>query len=160
MSNGIVTADQQLVVSLLDYGAGNVRSVRNAIKQLGYSIRDISSPEDIAAAAVIVFPGVGSFGNAMDTLNAKGFTEPLKAYLAQDRPFFGICLGMQTLFEGSEESPAHAGLGLIAGTVQRFDSSKVSVPHIGWNGVLRHRRSHVLDALQADDTVYFVHSYR
>ena len=153
-------SSQPLVVSLLDYGAGNTRSVVNAIKRLGYAVSTIATAADIEAAAVIVYPGVGSFGNAMDTLNLRGWTQPLKAYLASDRPFFGICLGMQTLFEGSEESPAHAGLGLIPGTVAQFGSTKVSVPHIGWNGVRRHRTSPVLDALSEDDTVYFVHSYR
>lgn len=93
------------VVSLLDYGAGNVRSVRNAITSLGFDIKDITTAEDIDLATVIVFPGVGSFGNAMETLRRRGWVEPLKKYLRAGRPFFGICLGMQTLFEGSEESP-------------------------------------------------------
>ncbi|KAG5189412.1 imidazole glycerol phosphate synthase [Tribonema minus] len=154
-----MTADK-VTVSLLDYGAGNVRSVRNAITSLGYAIKDVATPGDIDAAEVIIFPGVGSFGNAMDTLEGKGYTEPLKAYLAANRPFFGICLGMQTLFESSEESPEHKGLGIIPGAVTQFDSSQVSVPHIGWNGAIQHRRSHVIDSLDKDDVVYFVHSYR
>jgi glutamine amidotransferase/cyclase len=86
-------------VSLLDYGAGNVRSVRNAVASLGYDLVDIKSPEDLKTAEVVIFPGVGSFGSAMDTLDSMGYTEPLKEYILANKPFFGICLGMQTLFE-------------------------------------------------------------
>jgi imidazole glycerol-phosphate synthase len=150
----------KVTVSLLDYGAGNVRSVRNAITSLGYSIKDVTCADDIASAEVIVFPGVGSFGSAIDTLQERGYMAPLKQYLADNRPYFGICLGMQTLFASSEESPEYTGLGVIPGAVTRFDSSKVTVPHIGWNGVMRHKQSHVADALVAEDVVYFVHSYR
>lgn len=92
-------------VSLLDYGAGNVRSLRNAIKCLGYDIEDINTAEEILAAKVIVFPGVGSFGQAMKSLQDRGWKEALKTYIHSNRPFFGICLGMQSLFEGSEETP-------------------------------------------------------
>ena len=125
-------------VSLLDYGAGNVRSVRNALQALGYPVVDIASAEAIAAAEILVFPGVGSFGEAMRVLDARGFTEPLKAYIAADRPFFGVCLGMQTLFESSEGSPGVAGLGVIPGAVRRFAPRPgFPVPHIGWNDVAR-----------------------
>lgn len=92
------------VVSLLDYGAGNVRSVRNAIRKLGYEIKDIVQPEDITNAEHLIFPGVGSFGAAMSLLEEKKFLAPLKAYLEADKPFFGICIGMQVLFEASTET--------------------------------------------------------
>jgi len=148
------------VVYLLDYGAGNVRSVRNAIIKLGYTIADITSPEQINDAPMIIFPGVGSFGSAMQTLAEKGFLAPLKEYLAQGRPYFGICLGMQTLFESSEETPGVEGLGIIPGVVQRFDSTQCAVPSIGWNGVLKHKDSEMVASLRENELVYFVHSFR
>ena len=122
-------------VTLLDYGAGNVRSVRNAIVRCGYDVIDVSSPEDVLAAEKLIFPGVGSFGYCMQRLRDSGFIEPLKQYIAEDRPLLGVCLGMQLLFEESEESPGVAGLGVIPGKVTRFDDALVeSVPHMGWNG--------------------------
>ncbi|CAB1109039.1 unnamed protein product [Ectocarpus sp. CCAP 1310/34] len=150
-----------VVVSLLDYGAGNVRSVRNAIKASGYATVDVLTPEDIEKAEVIVFPGVGSFGSAMETLNDKGFTGPLTEYIKQDRAFFGICLGMQTLFDGSEETPGLKGLGVIPGMVASFDPAKTAVPHIGWNGLCVKKEHPFVDAFDTDgDAVYFVHSFR
>ena len=149
-------------VSLLDYGAGNVRSLRNAIRALGYEIDDITTAAEITAASAIVFPGVGSFGQAMKSLRDKGWTEALRAYLLADRPFFGICLGMQSLFEGSEESPEEVGLGIIPGRVTKFipsSSSTVRVPQIGWNGLSPCKPSPLLESLHASDTVYFVHSF-
>lgn len=152
-------------VSLLDYGAGNVRSVRNAITTNGYEIEDITSPEQIDQAKVIIFPGVGSYGSAMKVLHEKGFYEPLKKYLSKhDRPFLGICLGMQTLFESSDEYSSDAdhaieGLGVIPGKVHKFDETKMAVPHIGWNGRIHHQESPVLKYVAPEEDVYFVHSY-
>lgn len=163
------TANDKFVVSLLDYGAGNVRSVRNAILHLGFTVQDISSPEHINSAAVLVFPGVGSFGNAIKTLNDRGLIDALRAYVAAGRPYFGICLGMQTLFEGSEESPGVAGLGVIPGTVRHFrsgmeetESSRLTVPHIGWNGLKYGGplASTLADGFNPEQKVYFVHSFR
>jgi imidazole glycerol-phosphate synthase len=146
-------------VSLLDYGAGNVRSVRNAITAAGYEIEDIVTPDQIESAACIVFPGVGSFETAMQVLMEKGFVEPLRQYLSgRDRPFLGICLGMQTLFESSAEGTL-PGLGVIPGPVIKFDETKQAVPHIGWNGRILHQDSPVLQHVGAEDETYFVHSY-
>mmetsp|Transcript_1784 Transcript_1784/g.2567 ORF Transcript_1784/g.2567 Transcript_1784/m.2567 type:complete len:573 (+) Transcript_1784:2-1720(+) len=156
---------KKLKVSLLDYGAGNVRSVRNAILANGYEIDDITSPSQIEDAKVIIFPGVGSYRSAMTVLREKGYIEPLKKYLSYgDRPYLGICLGMQTLFESSEESvegePPLPGLGIIPGHVIKFDESKISaVPHIGWNGRMHHQDSPVFQYVNKDEEVYFVHSY-
>ncbi|MBU0480924.1 MAG: imidazole glycerol phosphate synthase subunit HisF [Proteobacteria bacterium] len=147
------------MITLLDYGAGNVRSVRNAITTLGFEVRDASSPDDIRRAEKIVFPGVGSFGSAMDRLNEKGFIEPLLEFLKADKPFLGICLGLQTLFEGSDEAPGVRGLGIIAGQIGRFDEKLGSVPQIGWNGI-NIRKSSPLFKNFADEKLYFVHSYR
>jgi glutamine amidotransferase/cyclase len=151
-------------VSLLDYGAGNVRSVRNAILECGYEIEDITEPSQIAEAKAIVFPGVGSYGSAMKVLKEKGFDQPLREYLSgRDKPFLGICLGMQTLFESSDEhdegADAIPGLGVIPGKVIKFDETKMAVPHIGWNGRILHQESPVLKYVSPEEDVYFVHSY-
>jgi len=146
------------MISLLDYGAGNVRSLRNAIHALGYSLTEIERPEDILKAERLIFPGVGAFGAAMERLHRLGYVEPLEAYLAAGRPYLGICIGLQALFEGSEESPGVPGLGLIPGMVRRFDSSELSVPHMGWNGV-RVARPSPLFADYGGEKLYFVHSY-
>ena len=147
-------------VSLLDYGAGNVRSVRNAIRANGYEIEDITDPSQIDDAKVIIFPGVGAYGTAMKILHEKGYVEPLKKYLSDHkRPFLGICLGMQTLFESSEESNGVTGLGVIPGDVKKFDNTKMIVPHIGWNGRIHRQKSPVMKYVNDEDHVYFVHSY-
>lgn len=152
---------KKLKVSLLDYGAGNVRSVRNAIRANGYEIEDIVNPSQIESAEVIIFPGVGAFGTAMQKLEELGFTDALKKYLSDHkRPYLGICLGMQTLFESSEEGHGFKGLGVISGDVVKFDDTKMSVPHIGWNGRSVHQPdSPVLKYIEPDKEVYFVHSF-
>ncbi len=147
------------MITLLDYGAGNVRSVRNAIKRLGYEVQDVSCPADILKADKLVFPGVGSFGSAIHRLNELGYIEPLIKHLLADKPFLGICLGLQTLFEASEESLGVPGLGIIPGMVGRFTMPDLSVPQIGWNGVNRHQASGLFTGYQGEK-LYFVHSYR
>ncbi|KAG1710516.1 hypothetical protein DVH05_013242 [Phytophthora capsici] len=150
-------------VTVLDYGAGNVRSLKNAIRAAGHSVKDVSCAEDIRNAEVLIFPGVGNFRAAMEFLNASGYVEELKAYISANRRFMGICLGMQTLFEGSEECPELKGLGIIKGKVSRFPSEKVIVPHIGWNGITAWKHSALFASLpvQTEEAkVYFVHSFR
>jgi glutamine amidotransferase/cyclase len=147
------------MISFLDYGAGNVRSLRNAIHALGFSVTEIQRPSDILKAERLIFPGVGSFGAAMERLHRLDYVEPLKAYLAADRPYLGICIGLQALFEGSEESPGVPGLGLIPGMIRRFDSGGLSVPHMGWNGVRLARTSPLFTDYRGEK-LYFVHSYR
>ncbi|MGD8274491.1 MAG: imidazole glycerol phosphate synthase subunit HisF [Thiohalocapsa sp.] len=146
------------MISLLDYGAGNVRSLRNAVTRLGYEVVDVSSPDDILAAERLLFPGVGAFGAAMQRLRDQGFVEPLLDYLRADRPFLGICIGLQCLFEGSDESPGVPGLGVLSGQVTRFPADALAVPHMGWNGLRVRRDSELLAGLEAD-RFYFVHSY-
>ncbi|KAJ2770653.1 Histidine biosynthesis bifunctional protein hisB [Coemansia nantahalensis] len=150
---------------LLDYGAGNVRSLLNAVERLGHSIEYITSAADFDAADKIIFPGVGAFGYAMQALRDKGFAEPLRRFVASGRPLMGICVGMQVLFEGSDESPDEPGLGIFRGRVQRFDSATKAVPHIGWNAA---QTVHVAPvppaaaaapAIRDDARYYFVHSY-
>jgi imidazole glycerol-phosphate synthase len=146
------------MVTLLDYGAGNVRSVCNALECLGERVRIVNNPEDILSAEKLVFPGVGNFGSMMAILERKGYVAPLKTYLESDRPFFGICLGLQALFQWSEEAPGARGLGFLEGGVKRFDTLR-SVPHIGWNGLNAKMPSSLFAGLEGDEKFYFVHSY-
>lgn len=146
------------MITLLDYGAGNVRSVVNAIEALGETVRPVRRGDDIREADKLVFPGVGAFGSMMETLGQRGFIAPLKDYLAAGRPFLGICLGLQALFEESEEAPGVAGLGFLPGRVKRF-RTRLAVPHIGWNGLRAHQPSPIFNGLSGDEKVYFVHSY-
>ncbi|MFH1155295.1 MAG: imidazole glycerol phosphate synthase subunit HisF [Pseudomonadota bacterium] len=146
------------MITLLDYGAGNVRSVINAIEKLGETVKVAASGSDILAADKLIFPGVGSFGSMMTILNQKGFVEPLKAFIHSGKPFFGICLGMQALFDASEESPEVRGLGILPGTVDRFRID-LAVPHMGWNGISVKQPTILFNGLRGDEKFYFVHSY-
>jgi glutamine amidotransferase/cyclase len=141
--------------------AAAARLGRNAIARAGFEVVDVASPADLEVARILVFPGVGAFGSAVKFLDGHGYRAPLTAYLRSGRPFMGVCLGMQTLFESSEESPGAAGLGIIPGAVTLFPSSPtLSVPHIGWNGVSVHKPSPALAGVAPGAKVYFVHSYR
>ncbi|TPX44703.1 hypothetical protein SeMB42_g02349 [Synchytrium endobioticum] len=152
---------------LLDYGAGNVRSLLNGVRSLGVEIRPIETASDFGKADRILFPGVGHFGAAMQRLHARGFVDPLKAYIASGRPFMGICVGLQCLCLGSDEAPDIPGLGLVPAKVSKFDDSTKSVPHMGWNSVdiidQPADREDVYAALNNDgpdsSKYYFVHSY-
>ena len=155
------------MITLLDYGAGNVRSVRNAITRLGYTVRDVQSPEDILTAEKLIFPGVGSFGSVMQRLHRDGLVEPIIERIRAGKPFLGICVALQALFEGSEESPGVAGLSILPGQIKRFTgrnslnphAGPLSVPQIGWNGIVLHKESPILKDYH-DQKLYFVHSYR
>jgi glutamine amidotransferase/cyclase len=146
------------MITLLDYGAGNVRSVINALESLGERVEVVEKAEDISSAERLVFPGVGAFGSMMQILNEKRYVEPLRAYLRSDRPFLGICMGLQALFEGSEEAPGVEGLGFLAGSVARFRVD-LAVPQIGWNGIDIRQPSRIFNRLRGDEKLYFVHSY-
>lgn len=148
-----------MIITLLDYGAGNVRSVANAVEKLGGRIKPVTKPGDILDAEKILFPGVGNYENMIRILNEKKYIEPLREYLKADQPFLGICLGMQALFEGSEEDfSGNPSLGILKGRVTRF-STGLSVPHIGWNGINIKQDSPLLDQIDPDTKFYFVHSY-
>jgi imidazole glycerol-phosphate synthase len=146
------------MITLLDYGAGNVRSVINAIEKLGERVTIAATGKDIINAEKLLFPGVGSFGSMMSILREKQFVEPLMTYLAAERPFFGICLGMQALFEGSDEAPEEKGLCIMPGRVKRFEVD-LAVPHIGWNGIRVKQPTDLFYGLGGDEKFYFVHSY-
>jgi imidazole glycerol-phosphate synthase len=154
-----VSASSDREVYLLDYGAGNVRSVRNAITALGFEVRDVKTPADLSKANKLIFPGVGAYGSAMDILKQRGLIEPLKDYVLSDKPFLGVCLGLQLLFDGSEESGGVEGLGLIPGSVDKFRGEGLIVPHIGWNLTNTKKSSGLMDGMESE-RVYFVHSYR
>ena len=145
-------------ITLLDYGAGNVRSIRNAIRTLGYEIVDVTTPEDIVTAETLIFPGVGSFGSVMNSLQESHYIEPLQQRIRENKPFLGICVALQALFEGSEESPGVAGLGIIPGQIKRFPQNNLSVPQIGWNNLNLSKSSASLSGYD-NEKLYFVHSY-
>lgn len=146
------------MISLLDYGAGNVRSVVNALEKLGETVHIVSTGDDIRRADRLVFPGVGSFGAMMEILQEKQYISSLQEYLQSGKPFLGICLGLQVLFEKSEEAPGVAGLSIIHGEVRRFVVD-LAVPHIGWNGIKVKQSSRIFNGMEGDEKFYFVHSY-
>lgn len=147
------------MITLLDYGAGNVRSVINAVERLGGTLKLVKTAEDILSAEKLIFPGVGNYESMIQILNQKNYIEPLRQYLSADRPFFGICLGMQALFEGSEEAVSNKeSLGFFKGRVARFKTD-LAVPHMGWNGINIKQNSPLLDKIDPDARFYFVHSY-
>jgi len=147
-------------VTVIDYGAGNLLSVTNALRQLGADPRIAESPDAIADSDHLILPGVGAFGDCMAELDRRGFAGPIRDWIAADRPFLGICLGYQLLFEGSDESPGVPGLGIFPGRVVRFDSSTLKIPHMGWNSAVPVHPGHpVWAGLGPDPYFYFVHSY-
>lgn len=148
-------------VALVDYGAGNLRSVANALKALGLEPQLAGDPAGLAGATHLVLPGVGSFGDCMTQLAARGLVEPIRQWVLAGRPFLGICLGYQMLFDASEESPGVAGLGLVRGTVRRFVSKPgLKIPHMGWNSVVPRRPDEAHWAgLGTEPYFYYVHSY-
>jgi glutamine amidotransferase len=145
------------MVTIVDYGSGNLRSVQKAFERLGSEARITDDPEVVSHAARIVLPGVGAFGDAMRALHDRGLVEPLVAHLQADRPFFGICMGLQLLFETGLEGGRHAGLGVLPGEVVRFERpTGMKVPHMGWNTVAWRGP---WPPAAAADFYYFVHSY-
>ncbi len=145
-------------IALLDYGAGNVRSIRNAVRHLGFSFSEVTSREDIISADKLLFPGVGSFGLVMEQLRLRGYAEPLRERLLAGKPFLGICVALQVLYAGSEESPGVEGLGILPGQIRRFPSGENAVPQIGWNGITPVKSSSLFNGY-CGEKLYFVHSY-
>ena len=147
--------------ALIDYGAGNLRSVENALHALGTTLEIVSSPEDLIGADRVVLPGVGSFGDCMGELGKRGLIDPLRQWLADGRPYLGICLGYQILFESSEETPEVEGLCAVPGRVARFKKSPgIKIPHMGWNAAApTHPESGFWRDLGTAPYFYYVHSY-
>jgi glutamine amidotransferase len=153
------------MIAIVDYGMGNLRSVAKAIERMGGRARVISTPAELAAAPAVILPGVGAFGDAMEHLDRLGLVEPLRRKIAEDRPFLGICLGLQLLFQVSHEEGRYEGLGVLKGQVRRFDFSHLpadrdlAVPHMGWNTIQWERPCPLWEGLAQGSYVYFVHSY-
>ena len=146
------------MVALIDYGSGNVRSVFNALRQHGADVQLTADPAVIARAERVVLPGVGAFGDCVRGLEERGLWKIMQDALSDGRPFLGICVGYQMLFEESEESPGVRGFGFFRGKVRRFSTPGLKIPQIGWNSL--DLASHPLWAgLPANPYVYFVHSY-
>jgi imidazole glycerol-phosphate synthase subunit HisH len=148
-------------LGVLDYGAGNLRSVLNAFKAIDRPADLVRKPEDFDGIDALVFPGQGAFGDSVRILKQNELWEPLKAWLAAEKPYLGICLGYQLLFDGSEESPGVEGLGVARGVVRKFDpASGLKVPHMGWNQARwTDKAGRLLPGLPIPTHVYFVHSY-
>ena len=148
------------MVAIIDYDAGNIRSVEKAIRYLGKEVTVTSEPEEILAADRVILPGVGAFGDAMKRLHAMGLVEVIRQAADRGTPFLGICLGLQLLFEKSEESPGVAGLGLLRGEILRLpELPGLKVPHIGWNSLKYPNPGRLFRGIPEDSYVYFVHSY-
>ncbi len=148
------------MVAIIDYGAGNILSVQKALDHIGCENVVTSDAAVISAADGVVLPGVGSFGDAMDNLTRRGLRETVKEFAGSGKPFLGICLGLQVMFDTSEESPEAEGLSLLAGRVTRFPPDMgLKIPHIGWNSIAFDRRCPLFKGLPEEPYVYFVHSY-
>lgn len=145
------------MIAIIDYGAGNLRSVKKAFDFLNVQSQVVSSPNEASGAEKIVLPGVGAFGSAIDKLNDSGFFSWIKDWLEADRPFLGICLGMQLLFETSTESEGYRGLGAFAGRNLRFQQGKV--PQIGWNQVNKSNNSRLFSGIENNSFFYFLHGF-
>ncbi|MGC8839468.1 MAG: imidazole glycerol phosphate synthase subunit HisH [Anaerolineae bacterium] len=146
------------MIAIVDYGIGNIRSVFKAFQHLGAEAVMASDGRALERADGLVLPGVAAFGDAMAKLQALDLVAPLREAVAAGKPFLGICVGMQVLFEESEEMGHHRGLGLLPGRVRRF-AGPVRVPQIGWNQVFPAREDPLLAGIQPGDWVYFAHSY-
>lgn len=143
---------------MVDYGAGNLRSVERALVRVGFQVTRVEHPSQLDASDLMVLPGVGAFGPAARRLAQVGFFEALRAWVEAGHPLLGLCLGMQLLFESSEEDGLHQGMGLVPGKVVRLPEG-LKVPHMGWNQLRLTRPSPVTARVRSGEHVYFVHSY-
>ncbi|MFA5146377.1 MAG: imidazole glycerol phosphate synthase subunit HisH [Candidatus Omnitrophota bacterium] len=161
------------MIAIIDYGMGNLRSVQKAFEVTGAGAKITSRAADLAKAEKVVFPGVGSFGEAMAELRRRKLVDPIKGAIAEGKPFLGLCLGLQLLFERSEEAPGVKGLGVLSGRVKRFkpavhsprpNAQTLKVPHMGWNSISFQLsafsfQQNILKGIDRGSYVYFVHSY-
>jgi imidazole glycerol phosphate synthase glutamine amidotransferase subunit len=146
------------MIAILDYGAGNLRSVQNTLGEIGAEYHLVRDAAGLQAATKIILPGVGHFGQMMRSLDELDVRDTLRQRLSARVPFLGICLGLQALFENSEEAPDLRGLGVFPGQVRKFDPG-ARIPHMGWNQVTATAPSRLLKGLGAEPYVYFAHSY-
>ena len=152
--------EKTATIGVIDYGGGNLQNVLNALGTIGVRGRLIDGPADLAGIDQLIFPGVGAFGDCARHLDRRDLREPIRDWLAAGKPYLGICLGYQILFEGSEESPRSRGLEHFAGTVTCFPEGDLKVPHMGWNVVeARDPGAAIWEGLPEHPHFYFVHSY-
>ena len=148
------------MVAIIDYDAGNIKSVENAVRFLGHEVNVTADEKEILKADHVILPGVGAFGDAMQRLRAGGLEQTIREVALSGRPFLGICLGLQLLFEESEESPGVKGLCLLPGRIRRIPEGEGrKVPQIGWNDLSFPRRGRLFEGIEENSYVYFVHSY-
>lgn len=149
-----------MMVAIIDYDAGNVKSVEKAVAALGKNVTVTRNPEEILSAKYVILPGVGAFGDAMEKLHQYGLTDTIHKVVERKTPFLGICLGLQLLFESSEESPGVDGLGILPGKIVRIpEQDDLKIPHIGWNSLSYPSQGRLFRGVPEQSYVYFVHSY-
>jgi glutamine amidotransferase len=146
------------MITIIDYGAGNLRSVLNAIAELGYATKLVSSPAEVDTAEVLILPGVGAAGHIMDSLKKSGLDNAIRRYIGENRYFLGICVGMQVLLSATEENNGCDCLDIIPGKVRKFNEG-LKVPHMGWNQVKQKQMHPVFTGIADETDFYFVHSY-
>lgn len=147
------------MIAIIDYDAGNVKSVEKALQALNQEVVITNDKETLLAADKVILPGVGAFGDAIEKLQAYGLVDVIHELVEKKKPFLGICLGLQLMFEESEESPGVKGLGLLKGKIVRFPQSELKVPQIGWNSLEFPKESVLFRDINNGEYVYFVHSY-
>lgn len=148
------------MIAVIDYGMGNLRSVSKGIEKAGGEVKVTDDPAEIKSAAGVVLPGVGAFGKCMENLEKRGLADAVKTVAESEKPFLGICLGLQLLFDESEEYGPIKGLSVIPGRVVRFpDSMELTVPHMGWNRIKKQDSPRLLEGIEDNEWFYFVHSY-
>lgn len=148
------------MIGIIDYDAGNLKSVEKALRYLGEPCKVTRDREEILAADKLILPGVGAFGEAVKKLRMYGLDTVIKDAVSQNKPFLGICLGMQLMFESSEESPGVTGLGLLSGKILKIPAGHgLKIPHIGWNSLNFPKKGRLFSGLPQNAYVYFVHSY-
>jgi glutamine amidotransferase len=148
------------MVTIIDYGSGNLRSVQKALERVGVEARITDDPNVVAESSRLVLPGVGAFGDAIRALRGRGLVEPILSHIRADKPFLGICMGLQLLFESGSEGGHHEGLGVLPGEVTRFALPHgMKIPHMGWNQVAWRTHAAAQPAGCDGDHFYFVHSY-
>lgn len=147
------------MIAIIDYGAGNLHSVKNALDFISAPCVITSEPDSIMSADGVILPGVGAFGDCMASLEKAGLTGAVRKAAGSGKPFLGICLGLQLMFEESEESPGVKGLGIFKGRVARIPDRGLKIPHMGWNSITAVKESRILNGIGSEPYVYFVHSY-
>ncbi|MEE3438350.1 MULTISPECIES: imidazole glycerol phosphate synthase subunit HisH [Ruminococcus] len=149
------------MIAIIDYGAGNIQSVYKALKFIGADCKVTDNKDEILNADGAILPGVGSFGDAMDTMTKRGIKDTIIEYTKSGKPFLGICLGLQLLFPESEETPGVKGLDIFKGTITRIPNQNrtLKIPHMGWNNISIKQKDGIFKDIEGEPYVYFVHSF-